>query len=69
MRISRYSATLITLAGILSATTSLFGQAVNNAQIHGAVTDPTGAAVVGAKIRATHTPFSEEDNCTLAGSF
>lgn len=28
------------------------GQAVNNAQIHGSVLDPTGAAIVGAQIEA-----------------
>ena len=30
------------------------GQAVNNAQIHGTVTDPTGAVVPNATIQATH---------------
>ena len=30
-----------------------FGQAVNNAQIHGLVTDPKGGAVTGAQIKAT----------------
>ena len=32
-----------------------FAQSVNNAQIHGAVQDPSGAAVVGAQITATQT--------------
>jgi hypothetical protein len=32
-----------------------FAQAVNNAQIHGVVQDPSGAAVVGAQITATQT--------------
>ena len=30
------------------------GQAVNNAQMHGTVTDPTGAVVPNANIQATH---------------
>jgi hypothetical protein len=54
MRISRHCAILVVF-GCLYATTCLFGQAVNNAQIHGTVTDPTGAAIIGAQVRATHT--------------
>lgn len=55
MKMSRYCATLIVFAWALCATTLLSGQAVNNAQIHGTITDPSGAAVVGAQIRATQT--------------
>src|SRR5579872_618879 len=32
-----------------------YGQAVNNATIHGAITDPKGASVVGAQIKVTQT--------------
>jgi len=31
------------------------GQAVNTAQMHGTVTDPTGAAIVSAQVKATQT--------------
>jgi Carboxypeptidase regulatory-like domain/TonB dependent receptor len=55
MRMSRYCATLIVFVWALCATTLVFGQAVNNAQIHGTITDSTGAAVIGAQIRATQT--------------
>jgi hypothetical protein len=55
MRMNRYCATLIVFVWALCAATLVFGQAVNNAQIHGAIADPTGAAVVGAEIRATQT--------------
>lgn len=49
----RHRATLIVLAcAALCATPVLFGQAVNNAQIHGVVTDPSGAAVIGAQVKA-----------------
>ena len=41
---------VLLLAGF--AATCGFGQAVNNAQMHGRVTDPTGAAVVGAQVQA-----------------
>jgi hypothetical protein len=53
MRVSRFCATLIALAWVLCATT-LLGQAVNNAQIHGAVADPSGAAVIGAQVKVIH---------------
>ena len=43
--------TLIVLIGI--AASYSFSQAVNNAQIHGRVTDPTGASIAGAQVEAT----------------
>lgn len=55
MRMYRHCATLIVVAWMLCAATLVFGQAVNIAQIHGAVTDPTGAAVIGAQVKAIHT--------------
>jgi hypothetical protein len=51
----RSYAILLALAGALCAPTLLYGQAVNFAQIHGTITDPTGAAVTGAQVKATHT--------------
>lgn len=54
MKIGRYCATLVALAWALCATTFLFGQAANSAQIHGAVSDPSGAAVIGAQVKAIH---------------
>ncbi len=44
-----------TLSLILFLSCAAFGQAVNNAQIHGVVQDSTGAAVPGAQIKATRT--------------
>ena len=36
-------------------TAQTLAQAVNSAQIHGAITDPTGAAIAGAKVKVTQT--------------
>jgi hypothetical protein len=36
-------------------TAQTLAQAVNSAQIHGAITDPTGAAIAGAHVTATQT--------------
>jgi hypothetical protein len=55
MRIGRQCAKLLILATVLCQTIFLCGQAVNNAQIHGSVTDPSGAAVVGAKVRVVNS--------------
>ncbi|MDR3578204.1 MAG: carboxypeptidase regulatory-like domain-containing protein [Anaerolineaceae bacterium] len=41
------------LGALLFVPGIVFAQAVNNAQIHGTVQDPTGAAVAGATIKAT----------------
>ena len=51
-RITKWITTL-SLALLLHC--AAFGQAVNNAQIHGVVQDPTGAAVIGAQVKATRT--------------
>jgi len=40
---------------LLLSPTSLWGQAVAGGQIHGTVTDPSGAAVAGASIEVTQT--------------
>src|SRR5215470_18551241 len=46
--------TILTLiVFVASATTFFVGQAVSSAQIHGMVTDPSGAAIVGANVTAT----------------
>ena len=42
-------------AFIAFTATSLFGQAVNNAQIHGIVSDPSGGTVAGAQAKVTRT--------------
>src|SRR5258708_3775524 len=55
MRIRQIRAILVAFTFIAFTTTYFTGQAVNFAQIHGSVTDPTGAAVVGAQVTATQT--------------
>jgi hypothetical protein len=44
---------IVTLSVAMFLYGTAFGQAVNNAQIHGIVQDPTGAAVSGAQVKAT----------------
>src|SRR6516162_1253944 len=44
---------LIAVAGLVFIGVLAVGQAINSAQIHGIITDPTGAAIVGAEIKAT----------------
>src|SRR5215472_18038430 len=44
---------LLAVAGPVFMGALAFGQAINSAQIHGIITDPTGAAIVGAEIKAT----------------
>lgn len=54
--VGRKLLTLFTAIGImLFLTARANAQAVNNAQIHGIVLDPTGAAIVGAQINAVNT--------------
>jgi hypothetical protein len=67
MSVNRYRAALIALAWVLCATTFLHGQAVNNAQIHGAVADPSGAAIVGAQVKAIQQQTGLVRN-TVSGS-
>ncbi len=55
MRVSQFRAILVMLGLMALMTVQVLAQAVNNAQIHGAVTDPTGAAIVGAQITVTQT--------------
>ncbi len=53
---TRYLFTTLVVCMFLALSQGLlFGQAVNFAQIHGRVTDSTGAAVAGAQITATQT--------------
>lgn len=42
-----------TVVAVLGCAVYSLGQAVNNAQIHGTITDPSGAAVIGARVTAT----------------
>ncbi|MDR3677906.1 MAG: carboxypeptidase-like regulatory domain-containing protein [Acidobacteriota bacterium] len=59
---------LLTVIGlILVYPNSAHGQAVNNAQIHGTVVDPTGAVVPGANIQATHVATGKVQS-TVTGS-
>jgi hypothetical protein len=54
--LGRKLTTWITTAGLLLCLQGIAsGQAVNNAQIHGVVQDPSGAVVAGAQIQATST--------------
>src|SRR5713226_6634215 len=46
---------------------TIFAQAVANAQIHGVITDPSGAVVPGAKVKATQTETGQVRN-TLSTS-
>src|SRR5262245_419111 len=55
MRGRQTYALLLVFSLMMILTANLAGQAVNNAQIHGTVSDPTGAAIVGAQIKATQT--------------
>lgn len=52
---------LLLLEGVAQA------QAVNNAQIHGAVLDPSGAAIVGAQVEATSTSNGSTES-TISGA-
>src|SRR5215472_15688789 len=55
MRVRQIRAILVMLCLVAFMTVQALAQAVNNAQIHGAITDPTGAAIVGAQVTATQT--------------
>lgn len=55
MQVRQVSRILMMVAAVVLATTPFAGQAVNSAQIHGLVTDATGAAIVGAAVTATQT--------------
>jgi hypothetical protein len=50
---SRLLRILLAVAGPVFIGAVAVGQAINSAQIHGTVSDPTGAAIVGAEIKAT----------------
>ena len=52
MRVRHFRAILVGLA-LVALTAQVLSQAVNTAQIHGAITDPTGAAIQGAKVKVT----------------
>ena len=52
MRVRHFRAILVGLA-FVALTAQVLAQAVNTAQIHGAITDPTGAAIQGAKVKVT----------------
>jgi len=51
----RFAIFLLTLCALLLTATGLWSQAVSNATIHGAVTDPSGAPVAHAAIKVTQT--------------
>jgi len=55
MRVRHFRAILLGLAFMAVTTAQVLAQAVNSAQIHGAITDPTGAAIQGAKVKVTQT--------------
>lgn len=55
MRVKHFRAILLGLAFMALTTAQVLAQAVNSAQIHGAITDPTGAAIQGAKVKVTQT--------------
>jgi hypothetical protein len=55
MKNVRFLRALAVIALVAFLPALLFGQAVNFAQIQGRVTDPAGAAVSGAKVKATQT--------------
>jgi len=50
---------------------ALFGQAVANANIHGVVSDPSGAVIAGAKIKVTQTDMGQtrETSSAADGSY
>src|ERR1039458_4320107 len=52
---SRLTGRILMAVLIMSCPSMAFAQAVANAAIHGFVADPSGAAIVGAQIRATLT--------------
>jgi hypothetical protein len=64
MSSKRNSAALFVLTVALFAATYLSGQAVNNSQMHGTVTDPAGAVVAGAQIKATQTSTGQARTTT-----
>ncbi len=55
MRVRHFRAILLGLAFMAFTTAQVMAQAVNSAQIHGAITDPTGAAIQGATVKVTQT--------------
>ena len=55
MRVRHFRAILLGLAFMALTTAQVLAQAVNSAQIHGAITDPTGAAIQGATVKVTQT--------------
>lgn len=55
MRVRQIRAILVMFCLVAFMAVQALAQAVNNAQVHGAVTDPTGAAIVGAQVTATQT--------------
>ncbi|MBZ5506394.1 MAG: carboxypeptidase-like regulatory domain-containing protein [Acidobacteriia bacterium] len=55
MRVRQLLALLMVVTLVTFLTPHLISQAVNFAQMHGSVNDPTGAAIVGATIKATQT--------------
>src|SRR5262249_17995070 len=58
---------LLTLAAALSLPLSAHAQAVANAQIHGTVTDASGALVPNARIKATQTDTGQTQS-TISGT-
>jgi len=67
MRNRRSFRFLAVLALVLFTAAYCHGQAVNNAQIHGFVADPSGAAVPGAQLTATQTDTGAARTVTSGG--
>ncbi len=55
MRGRKFRKILVVIAFVASLASYVVGQAVNFAQMHGTITDPSGAAIVGAQVKATQT--------------
>src|SRR6476660_2232485 len=55
MRVRHFRAILVGLDFVALMSAQMLAQAVNSAQIHGAITDPTGAAIISAKVKVTQT--------------
>jgi hypothetical protein len=53
---------MIAIILILLSPTAIFAQAVANAQIHGVITDSSGAVVPGARVKATQTETGQVRN-------
>lgn len=55
MRVRQFRAILVMFGLMALMTVQVLAQAVNSAQIHGAITDPAGAVIPGAQVTVTQT--------------